>query len=795
MRVVAAVIGLVATFIAAPAAADPSAVPPGAVVGSGDTPTIQTQGVYEYEDHSALLHVPMPTQADLDKIAKDPAAQKDGTWQHMYAAWGRYLQTQPGWDVWREIYAKVVYGDEKALDNTPEPTADELAGVGPVTDASGKATYPWRSESYMLARWKEFKAYASQWPAWRAQYVNIKNNKSKGGPTNGKYGFEPAYKKQAIAADPVLSQGEWKYGEQLSPELKAQLKSKLHKVNRPLDATDLTKLKMILELKSGNSIDTDAGREQLQDLIQIAKATGCRLYYVFAKMPDDKSRAMIQEEAKAAGIQVPIVYWPALAQPVMPDNWGGQQPPEEGTGGVSAPASPDPKGGPAGGGAPLTAPGQVSAVGPLADAIATAPNSDGEAVTQGVANQWLTAQDASAGVDDSADSQPDLGGVDFSTLQLRYVSDTYHNGSGVQYAFKADALPADAQSFGGQASAQLASDSFFTWLELSPDKFWVNLNPDEPDRIIDSQFGRTDAGRVLLQADLQMKKTVAKLIHPDTPAGKQFWDAMQGDSPCLQMRNWIVPDTATVRDNGDELYILDTPLRVETESDYVKAAGVGADCGQQDPATTRHNEQVYKTTVLPRVQDAVNHAPEYADLRRVYASRVAAEWFRQRSAIKHTAYSDLIGKGDISRWQSRVPWTPRQVFDQYVQSYKNGEFTVTHTTTEGNTVYTNTYVYGGVDFSRINQDRVSAAAFTKDHPDMAGAVAGALYKPDQAGRDMWFGGLTSSKPPVEAFAKPAPATSNPWFYPLAALPLAGWLVAGAWLLHRRRTRPADRSAA
>jgi len=53
---------------------------------------------------------------------------------------------------------------------------------------------------------------------------------------------------------------------------------------------------------------------------------------------------------------------------------------------------------------------------------------------------------------------------------------------------------------------------------------------------------------------------------------------------------------------------------------------------------------------------------------------------------------------------------------------QNGEFSVTHTTTEGATVITSTYVYGGVDFSHIRQDEVSAATFTAEHPAMAGAA-------------------------------------------------------------------------
>ncbi|MER7823999.1 hypothetical protein ABTX85_15690 [Streptomyces sp. NPDC096097] len=69
----------------------------------------------------------------------------------------------------------------------------------------------------------------------------------------------------------------------------------------------------------------------------------------------------------------------------------------------------------------------------------------------------------------------------------------------MQYAFRTDASPADHASFGGRRAAQLASDSFLVWLGLPPSALSVNLNPDEPDRIIDKQFGRTDAGRVLLE--------------------------------------------------------------------------------------------------------------------------------------------------------------------------------------------------------------------------------------------------------------------------------------------------------
>ncbi|WP_158844574.1 hypothetical protein [Streptomyces sp. NRRL WC-3742] len=535
-------------------------------------------------------------------------------------------------------------------------------------------------------------------------------------------------------------------------------------VNRQYDLAN-PELGLYYEVKSGTGIDlkTEFPRDKAFVEGERGKPNPRTLVYIFPSEPTKAARTALQ----SAGI--PYFVVPAKKQPVIPGG-GGQQ---SGGGPQGGAAVPDDT---------LRAPDQFQAPGAAPEEITGSPETAEDAVE---ARAVQKEESEASGHPELAE---DLGGVDFSTLELRYVSDTYHHGPGVQYAFKANSLEPDQNSFGGARNARLASDSFFVWLELPPSAFTVNLNPDEPDRIIDAKFGKTDAGRVLLEADLAMKKIVARFIHPDTPAGQKFWDSLQGDTKCISMRQWIVPDTATVRDTGDELYILDAPLLVKMESDVVKAQGVGGSpgCTQQDKAVTKHNEDVYRQTILPQVQDAVNRAPEYADLRRVYASRVAAEWFRQRSTTKHTAYSDLVGKGDISQWSSREPWSPREVFDRYVQSYKNGEFKVTHTTTSGETVYTYTYVYGGVNFSRINQNRVSAEKFAKDHPELAAAARGALNGPSGDGSGLWLGGQTTAVPPAEAFATPPQATSNRLFYPLAATPLVLWLTVGGVLLLRRR---------
>ncbi|MEU8889835.1 hypothetical protein [Streptomyces sp. NPDC048442] len=313
------------------------------------------------------------------------------------------------------------------------------------------------------------------------------------------------------------------------------------------------------------------------------------------------------------------------------------------------------------------------------------------------------------------------GGIDLRSLELRYLSDRPQDEQKVRYAFTGTpAKNFDNQHLeGGLTAARQASDAFFVWLSMRPDSFWVNLSPDEPDRIVDPKIGRTDVGRIMLQADLRMKKTVGELIHPNTKLGKEFWKHLNGK--CYSFRNWIVPGRASVYATRDELYIVDAPLTVKSQADYLTTQGVdGAKgCRKESQATENRNEALYRKLILPRLQRAVNKAPEYAQLRRIYLSRIAAEWYRARSTKHHTTYSSLINSGDVSRWPHNGAWKPRDTFDAYVDSYRNGEFKVKNRTRKGNYIYTNTYVYGGVDWSKLNIHQMSRQSFEQQAPGLA----------------------------------------------------------------------------
>jgi hypothetical protein len=211
----------------------------------------------------------------------------------------------------------------------------------------------------------------------------------------------------------------------------------------------------------------------------------------------------------------------------------------------------------------------------------------------------------------------------------------------------------------------LVSDAFFVWLVHPPDTFWVNLAPTESDRVIDVGLGATVAGKVLLEADLLLKRTAAKLLHPDHALGSVFWDQLygwvgtRGAKLCHSFRQWIVPGVAQLRragvpaDAGEDsrrrredtqkktfLHVLRAPLRVRQESEYATGSGgfkrlaidsegaVREMCSGADEGARREASRLFDALILPELERSVNEWPEYELLRRVYLWRVVSEYYR-----------------------------------------------------------------------------------------------------------------------------------------------------------------------
>ncbi|CAL9288863.1 hypothetical protein [Streptomyces sp. SudanB25_2051] len=352
------------------------------------------------------------------------------------------------------------------------------------------------------------------------------------------------------------------------------------------------------------------------------------------------------------------------------------------------------------------------------------------------------------------------GGVDFSTLELQYVG-TPVKGRGLDYSMKADFMPDEDNDpgWGGQAKLEMASDALFTWLALTPDRQWVNLNPDQPDKIMDEGFGKTDAGRVLLEADMEMKRDFSRAMDPKKSPGREFMNAAPkvDGVPCWGSgRNWIVPGPAKVREQDGGIYILDAPLKVNHAAMDFDTPVNGEDCSKKLTAAEKErSHQLITHYLVPHVEKQINTEKKYADLRRVYKSRVAAEWIRQQDARKATDFRPIIDSNDLRRWPLRgenADWDKRTVWEEMVESFTKGDFTYEWPLGDGR-VYT--FFVGGVDFSKAPKRNITAAEFQVRHRDLPQTTKDSVRAQTSA-RDADVAFLGGSDTPDSGGGQPIP---------------------------------------
>jgi len=227
---------------------------------------------------------------------------------------------------------------------------------------------------------------------------------------------------------------------------------------------------------------------------------------------------------------------------------------------------------------------------------------------------------------------------------------------------------------------------FFVGISLPNDTFWVNLRPDSPEQIIDDTLAETDVGKILLEADLQLKKDTAKFTSPETPQGKDYWDKLYQKAgelfgsdnitiPTLT-RPWIVPDEIIIRESTDNAYIYKATLKVMLEQDYLKDSTVYNFKDERLKELNEYSSQLIRELIIPKLIKDVNTAKRYAPLRQVYYSLIMAQWFKSRFYGKGGLYSWLIDKKNLNGITSKENWSQSTYFKAYQQSFKDGEYNI-----------------------------------------------------------------------------------------------------------------------
>jgi len=256
---------------------------------------------------------------------------------------------------------------------------------------------------------------------------------------------------------------------------------------------------------------------------------------------------------------------------------------------------------------------------------------------------------------------------------------------------------------------------FVTAMRLPGSVFWVNLRPDSPERIIDQKLEGTEAGRILLEADVRLKKDLALATSPDTQEGKEYWDKLyhkaeelfgsqQVTIPTLT-RPWIVPGEIILRQTKPSasnqypsVYIYKATLKVMLEEDYLNGSQQYAFSDPRMKALNRYASQLLKERIIPHLTRSVNSSQEYASLRQLYYSLILAKWCKAAFSNRENPYARLTAASAQGQMYSSQPWDKQTYFLQYQKSFRDGEYQVKRPAYSNAGQVIRTYTSGGADF-------------------------------------------------------------------------------------------------
>lgn len=224
---------------------------------------------------------------------------------------------------------------------------------------------------------------------------------------------------------------------------------------------------------------------------------------------------------------------------------------------------------------------------------------------------------------------------------------------------------------------------FLASLTVPEKDLWVNLSPYEKDRIVPEAFGQTGMGRDLLAQDYILKQITASVIYPEGEVGKAFWAKVYAeaqkrygttDVPVDTFNKvWIIPEKATVYENKDATFVVESGLKVMLEEDYLALEKNTPVKEQATPATNKLGSEIVREVVIPVLEKEVNEGKNFAPLRQVYYSLILATWYKRKvkASILGQAYVDKQKTGGIDIADKNEK---EKIWQQYVEAFKKGAY-------------------------------------------------------------------------------------------------------------------------
>ena len=225
---------------------------------------------------------------------------------------------------------------------------------------------------------------------------------------------------------------------------------------------------------------------------------------------------------------------------------------------------------------------------------------------------------------------------------------------------------------------------FLASLTIPEDEMWVNLSPQESDRIVPHDFGQTEMGRDLLAQDYILKQLTASLMYPEDELGALFWekvyDRVQEEYRDKEIQTevfnkvWIVPKKAIVYEGDGIAYVVESKLKVMLEEDYKSTAQ-----GSNDREAEGLNENskistdMIREIILPAIEKEVNEGEHFAKLRQIYSSFILAAWYKKK--LKNTLLNQVYAdNGKINGVDHKDERVINDIYDDYLEAFKVGVY-------------------------------------------------------------------------------------------------------------------------
>ena len=260
-----------------------------------------------------------------------------------------------------------------------------------------------------------------------------------------------------------------------------------------------------------------------------------------------------------------------------------------------------------------------------------------------------------------------------------------HPDKPLQFDFIVDHGDSRLEGDAFSAESQRMVNYFLASLTTPQKDLWVNLSPVEQDRIIPDALIRTELGRDLLAQDYMLKQITASLIYPESDLGKGFWKRIYDEAyqkfgvteiPVdVFNKVWIVPQTASVFEKGNAVYIVSAHLKVMLEADYFAqgAEGNKEQVSEEAAPVEGLSKQVLREVIVPAIEKEVNQGKNFAKLRQVVYAMVLAQWYLEvlKESVLNKVYS---GRNKVAGIDLSDPKNKEVIYQQYMDAYKKGVF-------------------------------------------------------------------------------------------------------------------------